>query len=106
MATKREYIEFLAEQLAGADCVFKKMFGEYGVYCDGVLFGLVCDDRLLVKPTPAAEALLPGATREPPYPGAKPMLLVEDVDDAERLCELARRVSAELPPPAPRRKRS
>ena len=55
------------------------------------------DDRLLVKPVPAAIELLPDATRELPYEGAKEMILVEDVDNREFLCELVERMWEELP---------
>jgi TfoX/Sxy family transcriptional regulator of competence genes len=67
------------------DVTHRAMMGEYLLYARGRVVGGIYDDRLLVKPTPAALALLPDAPRELPYPGAKEMLLVEDVDNGEFL---------------------
>jgi TfoX/Sxy family transcriptional regulator of competence genes len=101
MASTQGYLEFLKEQLAGLEGVtWRKMMGEYLLYCRGKLVGGVYDDRLLIKPTPAALTLLPDAPREQPYPGAKPMLLVENVDDAAFLTHLLAALAAE--PPAKR----
>ena len=98
MASTQGYLEFLKEQLAGLEGVtWRKMMGEYLLYCRGKLVGGVYDDRLLIKPTPAALTLLPVAPREQPYPGAKPMLLVENVDDAAFLTRLLAALAAELP---------
>ena len=79
------------------------MMGEFILYFRGRIVGGIYDDRLLVKPVPAALELMPDAPRELPYPGAKEMLLVEDVDDAEFLQSLFRAMHDELPPPARRR---
>lgn len=97
-------MEFVGEQLAGCGATYRKMFGEYAVYLDGKVVALVCDNRLLVKITPSAEEILPDAPRELPYAGAKPMLLVEDLDNAEFLCALVTRVAAEVPAPKKRNK--
>ena len=70
------------------DITHRKMMGEYLLYLDGVLFGGIYDDRLLLKPLPAFRAMLPDAPMETPYPGAKPMLLVEDVENGEKLREI------------------
>ena len=102
MASTKGYLDYLKEQLSGMEGVsWRAMMGEYLLYVRGRLVGGVYDDRLLVKPTPAAQALLPAAARERPYPGAKEMLLVEDVDDAEALTSLLTTLAEALPPPPP-----
>lgn len=89
MPSSREYLTFVLDQLSGLkDVSHRAMMGEYILYVRGRVVGGIYDDRLLVKPTPAALSLLPDAPRELPYPGAKEMLLVEDVDNGEFLREL------------------
>ena len=89
MSSGKEYLTFVLDQLSGLDGVsYRAMMGVYLLYVRGRLVGGIYDDRLLVKPTPAALALMPDAPREPPYPGAKAMLLAEDVDSGEFLREL------------------
>ena len=100
MATSKEYLTFMLDQLSLLEGVtFRGMMGEYILYLHGRIFAYLCDDRLLVKPVPAAVALLPDAVPEPPYPGAKPMLPVEQVDDREFLKALAEAMYSQLPPP-------
>jgi len=104
MASSLSYVEFLMEQLSGAGTItFRRMFGEYGLYCDGKYFACVCDDRLLVKITPAGEALLPDCPRGVPYEGGGEMLL-PDVEDRETLTALTRATCAALPEKNPRKK--
>ena len=89
MPSSREYLTFVLDQLSGLkDVTHRAMMGEYILYVRGRVVGGIYDDRLLVKPTPAALSLLPDAPRELPYPGAKEMLLVEDVDNGDFLREL------------------
>ena len=100
------YVEFTAEQMREAGTItWRRMFGEYGLYCDGKYFGCVCDDRLLVKITPAGEALLPDCPRVIPYEGGGEMLL-PDVENREVLTELVRATCAALPERKPRKKSS
>ena len=88
MASHREYLDFVLEQLSEIEGVSARpMMGEYIICCRGVLVGGVYDDRFLVKPTPSARRLMPGAAEEVPYPGAKPMLLA-DIDDRELMKRL------------------
>ena len=104
MASSREYLTFVLDQLSGLDGITHRgMMGEFILYYRGRIVGGIYDDRLLVKPVPAALELMPGAPHELPYPGAKEMLLVEDVDDAEFLQSLFRAMYDELPPPSRRR---
>ena len=105
MASRAGTVAYLTDQMAGAGEVSaRKMFGEHGVYVNGKLSALVCDDRLFVKPTQAAEAMLPEAEHAPPYPGAKPQPVVpeERWDDADWMAELMARTSAALPAPKPK----
>ena len=89
MASHREFVEFITEQLWEAgDVRARPMFGEYGLYCDGGFFAVICDDQLFVKPTPQGEAAFPRLPKAPPYEGAKDYLLAEDVDDREELTRL------------------
>ena len=97
MASTKEYLDFVLEQLSDLDEVsFRAMMGEYILYYRGKVFGGIYDDRLLVKPVPAAVKLMPDAELELPYDGAKEMLLVDDVDNRAFLCELVQRMWEEL----------
>ena len=99
-------MEYVAEQLKGAGTItYRKMFGDYGLYCDGKIFALICDDQLFVKITKEGKALYPKLQEAPPYEGAKNYLLVEDVDDREILTKLAAVTCAQLPEPKPKGKK-
>ena len=100
MASSREYLTFVLDQLSGLDGITHRgMMGEYILYYCGRIVGGIYDDRLLVKPVPVELSLMPDAPRELPYEGAKEMLLVENVDDADSLKSLFRAMYDELPPP-------
>ena len=100
MASSKEYLEYLLDQLSSlTDISYKTMMGEYILYYRGRIVGGIYDDRFLVKPTAAARRLMPDAQRELPYAGAKEMLLVERIDDREFLRELLDSMVGELPPP-------
>ena len=100
MASSKEYLEFIMEQLSGLEDVsWRAMMGEYILYYRGKIVGGIYDDRFLVKPVEAAKAMMPEAELEQPYEGAKEMLLVDDVDDREFLCELLEAMYDELPAP-------
>lgn len=106
MASTGGYLEYVLEQLSDVEGItHRAMMGEYILYCRGKIIGGVYDDRLLVKPTASAAALLPDAAREQPYHGAKEMLLVDRVDDRAFLKELVESMCGELPAPAGARKR-
>ena len=103
MASSREYLDFILEQLSGSDGVtYRAMMGEYVIYYRGKIVGGIYDDRFLVKPVKSAAAMMPHAEREAPYEGAKEMLLVDDVDDREFLRELLEAMEPELPAPKKR----
>jgi DNA transformation protein and related proteins len=107
MATSRSTIDFLLDQLSELPGVrARQMFGEYGLYLDNKVVGLVCDDQLFLKITPAGKALIGDHYEEgEAYPGAKPSMLIgaEELDDHEKLCQLVR-VTADALPHSPSRK--
>ncbi len=105
MASTKEYLDFVLEQLSGLDEITcRAMMGEYILYYRGRVFGGIYDDRLLVKHVPAVLKMLPDASMELPYEGAKEMILVEDIDDREFLCKLVESMWDELPERKKRRK--
>ena len=98
MPTSKEYLDFVLEQLSQAEGItWKKMMGEYLLYMNGKLIGGIYDHRLLVKPTKGAKAMMPDAPLELPYEGAKPMLLVEQMEDPAFLAALCGVLYEELP---------
>ena len=106
MASSQDFAQYVADQCAGAgDITLKKMFGEYGIYCDGKIFGLICDDCLYIKPTDAVRPLLRTVELRPPYEGAKDYFLIADVDDSDYLAMLVRETCKVLPEPKPKKKK-
>ena len=106
MASSKEYLDFILEQLSELDDVtYRAMMGEYIIYYRGRIVGGIYDDRFLVKPTKSAVAMMPDAERELPYEGAKEMLLVDNVDDREFLQKLLKAMYKELPAPKVRGKK-
>lgn len=100
MASSKEYLDFILEQLSQLeDVTYRAMMGEYIIYYRGKIVGGIYDDRLLVKPVESAVSLMPSATYELPYEGAKEMLLVDNVDSKEFLTELFNAMYDELPAP-------
>ncbi len=100
MASDKEYMEFIKKQLSDLDEIsFRPMMGEYIVHYRGKIVGGIYDDRFLVKPTASAKRLMPDASAELPYEGAKEMLLVDNVDSRSFLTELLTAMYDELPAP-------
>lgn len=105
MASGRDYLDFILEQLSSLEDVsYRAMMGEYIIYYRGRIIGGIYDDRFLVKPGRTAIQLMPEAPRELPYEGAKEMLLVENVDDGKFLTRLVKAVWEDLPPGREKRK--
>jgi TfoX/Sxy family transcriptional regulator of competence genes len=104
MATNATFVEYVAEQAAlGARLTYKKMFGEFGLYVDGKVVALACDNSLFLKPTPADSILPPDTPRRSPYPGAKlHAVLDEYLDDSELLRKLLVACADVLPAPEPK----
>ena len=108
MTSDLGFVEFICDQMGAAGQIsFRKMFGEYAIYCGGRVVALVCDDRLYVKQTPGGRSLIDAVVEAPAYPGAKPSFLIEDgLDDREWLSGLIRTTASELPPPNRKKPRS
>jgi TfoX/Sxy family transcriptional regulator of competence genes len=106
MASDEEFVKFITEQIERVGNVrYRKMFGEYAVYCNEKVVALICDNQLFVKPTEAGRGFIGDVVEAPPYPSAKPSFLIEDqFEDKEWLSELIRLTEKELPPP--RKKKS
>jgi len=105
MASSKEYLQFVLEQLSDLEEIsYRKMMGEFIIYYRGKIIGGIYDDRLLVKPTSSAISYMPAGMYELPYEGAKPMLLVEDVDSKDFLTGLFHAMYDELPAPKQKKK--
>lgn len=99
------FVEFVADQLLSAgDITYRKMFGEYALYCDLKVVALICDDQIFVKPTLGGRAYIGDPVEAPPYPGAKPYFLIEELENREWLSELIKITARELVPVKTRRK--
>lgn len=97
MASSKEYLEFIIEQLSELeDITYKAMMGEYIIYYRGKIVGGIYDDRFLVKPVKSAIEYMPNAEYELPYEGAKEMLLVDNVDNKSFLADLLNAMYEEL----------
>ena len=100
MASNADFVQYIADQCAGAgEITFKKMFGDYGIYCEGKIFGLICDDCFYLKPTEAVRPLLRTVELRPPYDEAKDYFLITEVDDHDYLSMLVRETCKVLPEP-------
>ena len=104
MASNKNFVGFVVEQIKNAgEITAKKMFGEYGIYADEKLFGLICDDKLFIKPTIAGRAFIGNVVEAAPYEGAKPSFLIEEkIEDSDWLSELVRISLKEIPAPKPK----
>jgi len=107
MASDKKFLDFVVEQIENAGQItYKMMFGEYGMYCDGKLFALVCDNKLFIKPTETGRSFIKDVVESSPYPGAKPKFLIEDkIEDREWMSELVRITVRELPEPKPKKRK-
>ena len=107
MASDQNFVDFVMEQIKNAgEISAKKMFGEYGIYADGKLFGLICDNKLFIKPTISGREFIGNVVEAPPYEGAKPSFLIEEkIEDRTWLSELIRISLKELPPAKPKKKK-
>jgi len=107
MASDQEFVDFVLDQIENAgEITAKKMFGEYGIYSDGKIFALVCDNKLFIKPTESGRAFIKDVVEAPPYPGARPSFLIEDkIEDRDWLSELIRISLKELPEPKPKKRK-
>lgn len=100
MASSKEYLDFILEQLSSAEGVsYRAMMGEYIIYYRGRVIGGIYDDRFLVKPTKSAIKMMPNAAIQLPYNSGKEMLLVDEVENKNFLCKLLNALYNELPEP-------
>lgn len=107
MASNQEFVDFVVEQIENAGEIrAKRMFGEYGIFSDGIIFGLICDNKLFIKPTKSGREFIGDVVEKPPYQGAKPSFLIEDkIEDREWLSELVRISIRNLSIPEQKRKK-
>ena len=108
MASDIEFVEYVCDQISRAGSIsFRKMFGEYALYCNGKVIALICDNQLFLKPTASGRSLLGPVVEAPPYPGAKLYFLIGDqLDDREWVTNLVRETERELPVPKPKKPKS
>jgi TfoX/Sxy family transcriptional regulator of competence genes len=108
MASELSFVEFIVDQIENAGVItFRKMFGEYAIYCDGKVVALVCDNQLFIKPTEGGRSFIGDVVEAPPYPGAKLSFLVEDkFEDREWISNLVKITTKELPEPKPKKKKN
>jgi DNA transformation protein and related proteins len=105
MSSDLSFVEYILDRISQAGQVsFKKMFGEYAIYCDEKVVALVCDNQLFVKPTAGGRSMIGSTVEAPPYPGAKPHFLIgEQLDDQYWMSNLIRLTASELPVPKPKK---
>lgn len=106
MASDLHFIEYVCDQIRGAGAIsFRKMFGDYAIYCNGKVIALVCDNQFFLKPTAGGRALMPKVVEGIPYPGAKPYFLIDEgLEDREEMMRLVRATEREVPAPKPKPK--
>ena len=91
MASNADFVQYIVDQCSGAgEIAVKKMMGDYCIYCDGILFGLICDNNLYIKPTEEGATQLKEVILRPPYPGAKPHFYINDIDNRDYLTAILR----------------
>ena len=104
MASSLEFVSHVYCKLCQAGVfTYKKVFGEYGFYCDGKFFACISDNQFFVKITKAGSEFMPGCPTAPPYEGGSPYFLVEELDDKDFLVQLTQITCAELPSPKPKK---
>lgn len=107
MASTQEYVDYVMEQIKGLqEVAYRKMMGEYILYYQGKIFGGIYDNRFLIKITEASKKILINGKQELPYPGAKMMFLIEEIEDKELLENLIPKVCEELELPKSRKRRN
>lgn len=105
MASSKDFVQYIADQCASAGVITtRKMFGDYGIYCDGKIFGLICDDCFFVKMTEPGRAMLRTVELRQPYEGAKNYFFIPEVDDHDYLAALVRATCKALPDPKPKKR--
>jgi TfoX/Sxy family transcriptional regulator of competence genes len=105
MSSDQSFVDYIIDQASGAGSMTcRKMFGEYALYCNGKVVGLICDNQLFVKQTDAGRSFIGNVVEAPAYPGARDSFLIEDnLDDREWISRLIKITAAELPLPGPKK---
>ena len=108
MASDSTFVEYVRDQISEAGQIsFKKMFGEYAVYYEEKVIGLICDNQLFIKPTAAGRSMIGNVVEAPPYPSAKPYFLIgEQLDDRQWMSHLIQLTAEEVPAPKPKKVKS
>ncbi len=102
MACSEDFVQYIVDQCAGAgEITARKMMGDYCIYCDGIVVGMICDNCLYIKQTAATKALLREVVLRQPYNGAKDYFYIADVDDRDYLAEIIRTTVSNLPKSQP-----
>jgi TfoX/Sxy family transcriptional regulator of competence genes len=103
MASDIQFVEYVCSQISGAGhATYLKMFGEYGIYINGKIIALICDDQFFLKITEAGRKIIRESIEAPAYPGSKPFFLIEDLEDRDYLTDLITATYKELPEPKPK----
>lgn len=106
LSSSKEYLEYVLNQLSDIEGISSRaMMGEYVIYYRDKVIGGIYDDRFLVKPTESALDMMPNATWQLPYEGAKEMLLVDAIENRAFMADLLEVMYPELPAPKPRKKK-
>ena len=106
MASNADFAQYIVDQCSGAgEITVRKMMGDYCIYCDGILFGLICDNNLYIKVTDEGKTLLKEVVLRPPYEGAKDYFYISDVDDSDYLRDIIKITVKSLPIPKKKKKR-
>ncbi len=106
MASNLDFVEYVCTQISGAgEMTYKKMFGDYGIYCNGKIIGVICDNQFFVKKTKAGANILPDCEEAPPYTGAKAHFVIESFDDHDLMAKFISATYNELPMPKPKKKK-
>ena len=104
MATEQSFVDNILDQAGLGDrLAYRKMFGEYGLYLDGKMVALACDDTFFLKPTDALAAHGLDLPTRPPYPGARPHPVADELlDDPSALRQFLLDTADRLPTPKPK----
>lgn len=106
MASSLDFVEYVCEQIGGAGKIaYKKMFGEYGIYCNGKIVGVVCDNQFFVKKTQVGASIYPDFEEAAPYTGAKTHFVIDSVDDRNLMAKFISATYNELPIPKSKKKK-
>lgn len=104
MASSLEFVEYVCDQISMAGEIrYKKMFGEYGIYCDDKIIGTICNNTFYLKPVLQTSTILKDMSLGEPYPGAKPCYVIESFDNQEFLKEVIEITTKALPKPKPKK---